>query len=159
MTYIRYWEDPMQKKDFIVFCDKRSSFLSRNIQNFKTILTIDGICIYFLWNKIQFWNKANHFHSLFPPEIPLTFGICVHEKKRTKDFIPILNAKPLKQNYDSKENFFPEFCPRRLIAPHDKPHVRHRASINLFSWLCPDTLVVYRSHVTPVLTPQFVDGR
>ncbi|KAF2974655.1 hypothetical protein EK904_001522 [Melospiza melodia maxima] len=40
-----------------------------------------------------------------------------------------------------------KFCPLRLTAPHDKPHVRHRASINLFLSLCPDTLVVHRSHL------------
>lgn len=48
MTYIRYWEDIIQKKDFIVFYDK-SSFLSRNIQKFETISTIDGFAFAFIF--------------------------------------------------------------------------------------------------------------
>lgn len=97
MTYIRYWEDFLQKKDFIVFfCDERSSFPCRNIQKFKTISTTDGFAffIYFLCSKTKFWNEANRFHSLFPSEIVLPFWICVHKKYRY--FISILNAKLLK---------------------------------------------------------------
>lgn len=50
-------------------------------------------------------------------------------------------------------HFFPEYFHLRLIAPHEKPHVHHvRVSINLFSRLCHDPLVVYHSHVTSVLS-------
>lgn len=48
--------------------------------------------------------------------------------------------------------YFPDFHALRLIAPHEKPHIHHRVSINLFSSLCPDTLVVYHSHAASVLS-------
>lgn len=41
-----------QKKDFIVFYDK-SSFLSRNIQKFETISTIDGFAFAFIFYVVK----------------------------------------------------------------------------------------------------------